>query len=735
MMNMKRLCLFPTFMLVFCGFFHLEAQEGSLGGFKYQAVARDGSGVLLANKSMGIQLSIVDEDGTEYYSETHHVTTSDLAIFSINVGIGETSSGSLKDIPWGKGMLNLKVAVDPTNSGEYTVVGMSPILGVPYALYAANAGSVNTDEDPDPTNELQSLVVDGDQVYLSGDTIGTILNISQIIEEYNQTIAGDWDTLNEIQTLILTDSLLSLSKGGGSVVLRFERIVGNIDTSFSNEIQTLTKSGNQIELSKGGGSVEDEVNDADADPVNELQNLTQSGDTIFLSGGGGMVILGDRDADSGNELQTLSKNGNQIMLSQGGGTVIDEVNDGDTSGTNELQTISQNGNDITLSNGGGTVTVTEGDADPTNEIQTLAKNGDQIILSKGGKSVTDRYEDDDADPTNEIQTLSKNGDNVSLSQGGGTVSIEDDDANPQNELQTLSLNGNTLNISNGNSVNLNSISDGDSDPTNELQTLSVNNNSISISGGNTVNLPSYWVFEPGDPIEGIPDEIDADYQIKAPALQIEGGPTIKSTGIQSTDAITIFNNSYYVKTNNSQNRIRQWISSGAGVAVYYGPNNNQNVVIKGNSGNRNNGQVSVYDQNNSIQASLYVNTSNQGVVTADVKNFHMDHPELSEHQIWYASLEGPEAAAYARGQIKIVNGEVSVVFPDHFVQVANTKGMTIVLTPHSADSKGLAAIERTSKGFKIKELFQGQGNYMVDWEVKSIRKGFEDYQVIRKKEK
>ena len=59
--------------------------------------------------------------------------------------------------------------------------------------------------------------------------------------------------------------------------------------------------------------------------------------------------------------------------------------------------------------------------------------------------------------------------------------------------------------------------------------------------------------------------------------------------------------------------------------------------------------------------------------------------------------------------------------------------MTVMLTPLSADCQGLAVVEKTASGFRVKELFQGTGTYQFDWEVKCVRKGYEDYQVIRDK--
>ncbi len=46
------------------------------GNFNYQAVVRDSEGNLITNKSMSVQLSIIEStaDGNEIYVETHSVT-------------------------------------------------------------------------------------------------------------------------------------------------------------------------------------------------------------------------------------------------------------------------------------------------------------------------------------------------------------------------------------------------------------------------------------------------------------------------------------------------------------------------------------------------------------------------------------------------------------------------------------------------------------------------------------
>ncbi|MEL6843665.1 MAG: hypothetical protein AAFP02_10655, partial [Bacteroidota bacterium] len=168
-----------------------------------------------------------------------------------------------------------------------------------------------------------------------------------------------------------------------------------------------------------------------------------------------------------------------------------------------------------------------------------------------------------------------------------------------------------------------------------------------------------------------------------------------------------------------------------GIVHTSGPNNSTNVLLTSLNGFYDHGYVGVARFNSTIEAAMFVNNVGQGVVTADVKNFRMEHPEKVGKEIWYASLEGPEAAAYERGKATLVNGEATIQFSDHFELVANPESMTVLLTPRSATSMGLAVVEQTSTGFTVRELHNGTGSYVFDWEVKAVRKGFEDYEVIR----
>jgi hypothetical protein len=138
------------------------------------------------------------------------------------------------------------------------------------------------------------------------------------------------------------------------------------------------------------------------------------------------------------------------------------------------------------------------------------------------------------------------------------------------------------------------------------------------------------------------------------------------------------------------------------------------------------------------RAGMYVDDADQGAVWADritatVKNFRLSNPDDPATDIYYACPEGPEAAAYVRGTARLVDGSAVVELPRHFAAVASEQGMTVQLTPHSAESMGLAAVERSTNRIVVRELAQGKGNYDFDFYVMAVRKGFEDYEVVRPK--
>ncbi|HOY21072.1 MAG TPA: hypothetical protein PLC89_27415, partial [Haliscomenobacter sp.] len=164
------------------------------------------------------------------------------------------------------------------------------------------------------------------------------------------------------------------------------------------------------------------------------------------------------------------------------------------------------------------------------------------------------------------------------------------------------------------------------------------------------------------------------------------------------------------------------------IGTFNGANGQQVTMLANIAGQPSKGYIAVFNSG-LVKAYMAIDNANRGFVAADLKNFRMDDPDNSNREIWYASIEGPEAAAYARGTGTLKKGTAEIKFDRYFEVLATPNTMTVVLTALSAKSEGLAVVKKTAQGFVVQELRKGKGNYSFDWEVKCVRKGYEDYRV------
>lgn len=136
--------------------------------FKYQAVARDGSGIILANKMVGFQISIMKNNATGpvVYREIHQKSTNAFGLVDMEIGNGTPGSGDFGNIDWGSDKFFIRVEMDPAGGTAFQPMGTTQFLSVPYALYARNV-LYNNDADADSTNELQKLSVSNGILTLS----------------------------------------------------------------------------------------------------------------------------------------------------------------------------------------------------------------------------------------------------------------------------------------------------------------------------------------------------------------------------------------------------------------------------------------------------------------------------------------------------------------------------------------------------------------------------------------
>jgi hypothetical protein len=114
----------------------------------YQTVVRNSNGELVDSANVGIKISLLQgsTNGTVVYVETHNVKTNANGLASLEIGTGTILTGTFDSINWANGHYFLKTETDPTGGANYTIIGTSQLLSVPYALYAenVNTSSLNT---------------------------------------------------------------------------------------------------------------------------------------------------------------------------------------------------------------------------------------------------------------------------------------------------------------------------------------------------------------------------------------------------------------------------------------------------------------------------------------------------------------------------------------------------------------------------------------------------------------
>lgn len=201
-----------------------------------------------------------------------------------------------------------------------------------------------------------------------------------------------------------------------------------------------------------------------------------------------------------------------------------------------------------------------------------------------------------------------------------------------------------------------------------------------------------------------------------------------SSSTPNIGSVTVYNE-------NTRTRVIHTVVSDAGYSSLYGPKGNPIVTLAAAGGTPNNGLIAVLDDSRKSKAYMYVDAAGNGNVganymQADLYQSYTIYPKDSNLYVSNTVLQGAEAATYIRGTAQLVNGRVSVILPEYFSQIVSQSKITVMLTPLSADSKGIAVLNKTSGGFVAQELFAGSGNYEFDYEVKGIRKGYENEPVI-----
>ena len=157
---MKRVIL--TILLSSLGLVATLAQ--SQLGMNYQAVIRNAEGKIIADKEVGIQVSILKEStkGTAVYTEAFKPKTNQFGLINLIIGKDQAKSGEYSSIDWSAANYFLKIELDAEGGTTYKEMGTSQLLSVPYANYAFNSASSWEDAEANiSTKNKVKVISDG----------------------------------------------------------------------------------------------------------------------------------------------------------------------------------------------------------------------------------------------------------------------------------------------------------------------------------------------------------------------------------------------------------------------------------------------------------------------------------------------------------------------------------------------------------------------------------------------
>ena len=162
---MKKLLSTLFMLIVAIGVFSQSSNQ-----FKYQAVLRDAGGTIIANQNKTIVFDILkgSASGTNVFTESHNVTTTEQGVINLNIG----SINSLTTIDWSSDIYFVQITV------EGNIMGTSQLLSVPYSLYSTKAGTADY-------NSLTNLpITNGSETKINAGTNVTISGTGTTVSPY-----------------------------------------------------------------------------------------------------------------------------------------------------------------------------------------------------------------------------------------------------------------------------------------------------------------------------------------------------------------------------------------------------------------------------------------------------------------------------------------------------------------------------------------------------------------------
>ena len=110
----------------------------------FQAVIRKAGNLLVTNETIEVSMSVLNSSRQAVYIETHSVTTNFDGMVTLEIGAGTPVIGTFAGIDWAADKYYMETKIQLSDGSE-GLTDITPLLSVPYALYAAKAAEADID--------------------------------------------------------------------------------------------------------------------------------------------------------------------------------------------------------------------------------------------------------------------------------------------------------------------------------------------------------------------------------------------------------------------------------------------------------------------------------------------------------------------------------------------------------------------------------------------------------------
>lgn len=252
----------------------------------YQCIVRNSNNNLIVNQSIGIRISIVENtfNGNPVYIERHNSTSNSNGLVSLEIGSGIVESGNFSLIDWSQNTYFIKSETDLSGGNNYSIIGTSQILSVPYALHAKTVENIT---------ELDPLFINHPSFTINNNSIS---NWNESYSWGNHANQGYLTIFNESDPIF--NGVFKLNSSTNNQLIKYNASTGKwenwtpnflnteVDGSITNEIQDLMLINNKLQITNNNTASEIDLSQYISDGS---ETHIVAGSNVSISGNGTIV--------------------------------------------------------------------------------------------------------------------------------------------------------------------------------------------------------------------------------------------------------------------------------------------------------------------------------------------------------------------------------------------------------------------------------------------------------------